>query len=88
MAIRQNIDSIIERLKTERDELKVQMHLARAELRDEYEELETRFGELESRGKRVRDETGDSAEQLEAAAKLLAEEIKAGYERIWKAIKE
>lgn len=88
MAIRQNIDSIIERLKTERDELNVRLHLARAELRDEYHDLEKRLGELESRGKRIREETGESAEQLEAATKLLAEEIKAGYERIRKAISE
>lgn len=88
MAIRQNIDSIIERLKTERDELKVRLHLARAELRDEYNDLDKRLGELENRGKRIRDETGESAEQLEAAAGLLADEIKAGYERIRKAIME
>ena len=36
----EKLENLWQELKTERDELRVQMHLAKAELRDEWEELE------------------------------------------------
>ena len=34
------LEDLIDSLKTQRDELRVQMHLAKAEIRDEWEEIE------------------------------------------------
>ena len=39
----------IDKLREERDELRVQMHLAAAEVRDEFEELEEKWSQLETR---------------------------------------
>jgi 5'-deoxynucleotidase YfbR-like HD superfamily hydrolase len=42
-----DLEKVVQNLKTLRDEIKVQLHLAKAELKDEWEELEPRFEEME-----------------------------------------
>ena len=66
-------------LKRERDELKLQLHLAKAEVRDEWEELERKWNhvrpQLEKRG-------GEIAEDTKKTVGVIAEEIMEGYRRI------
>lgn len=70
-----------------RDELKVQMHLAKAELRDEWNEtLEPRFWELKSKLDRFEEASVETAVELQSAMKSLMEEIREGYERIRKSM--
>ena len=72
----------IELLQTARDELRVQLHLAGAEARDRWEELERSWHHLESHGKRVSEAASEATSGIEDAARLLIDEIKSGYERI------
>jgi hypothetical protein len=70
-----------------RDELKVQMHLAKAEFRDEWnQKLEPRFWELKTKLDRVEEASAETAVELRSAVKLLTEELKDGYERIRKSL--
>ncbi len=80
--IHQEYNQLIEKLTTERDELNVQMHLAKAEIRDEWQEVETKWHELRNKGELLRGEAAHSAEEIAAAAQLLGEEIKKGYQNV------
>ena len=71
-----------EGLRRTRDELAVQAKLGVAELRDRWEILEKRWYELEGRLKVVADETHQDVEDARAAAKLLVEELREGYEHL------
>jgi hypothetical protein len=66
----------------QRDELRVKLHLAKADVRDEWEELEHKWAEVQSKFSQVQKTADKSMDDIEAAARLLAEEIQRGYDRI------
>jgi len=65
-----------------RDELRVQMHLARAEAGDLFEELEQRWHELEKRLEQVAGEARKPMDEARDAARGLVDELKDGYRKI------
>lgn len=69
-------------LKTERDELLVQIHLAKAELKDEWEHLEKKWSSIEVELEKIKDETEDKARELYSALQVIGDELGAAYKRI------
>lgn len=69
-----------------RDELKVKMHLAKADARKEWEKLEAKWQEFERKGQAVENATEQSRQEIQEALGELSRELKEGYERIRKAI--
>jgi hypothetical protein len=76
-------DEILQDLKQRRDELRLKIHLASRELQDEWDELETKMSDF-SRRAGIR-ETGDG---LGKALGSLGTELKTGYQRIHRALKD
>jgi predicted nuclease with TOPRIM domain len=74
--------TLAEDLRRERDELRVRMHLAKAEARDEWERLESRWEHVRARLEAVGHEAGKTAEDVAAALRLAAEELRRGYARL------
>ncbi len=77
------LDDIIAELKQKRDELVVQMHLASKEAKDEWEELEEKLEDFTAKAK-----LGETGEGVGKALGQLGDELKLGYERILKAVKD
>ena len=73
-------------LDQQRDELEVQLNLAKAEARDEWEEIEKRWAKVKSKVGRAGDEATEVADDVGDAAKLLLEEIGKGYQRLRKLV--
>jgi len=67
-----------------RDEIKLKAHLGKAEAVEELEKLETKWDSFMEQYKPVAKEAGKTAENAGAALGLVADELKAGYERIRK----
>lgn len=80
------IEEELEDLRQMRDELNVQSHLARAELRDTWQDLEEGFSELERRAKQAASAAEPALKQLGADARKLVEDLREGYRRIRKSI--
>lgn len=78
------LKSLLERLETERDELKVKLGLAKLEARDEWQELEDKIQGLRGRLGRLKGEAGDAGSDVGAAFELVADEVKQGFDRIRK----
>jgi len=78
-----DIDDLWDDLKQKRDELRVQMHLASKDARDEWEELEAKMKEFAKRA-----ELEQTGAGVGKALGELGNELKAGYQRLWKAVKE
>ncbi len=76
-------DDLVQDLKTKRDELKVQMSLASMELREEWEELEAKMDDFTSKAR-----LGETGEGVGKALGDLGQEIKLGYDRLVKALKD
>jgi hypothetical protein len=71
-----------EALLQQRDELRVRLHLAKADARDEWEGLEKKWAEVQVKFSQLQKSAGESMDDIEAAARLLGEEIQKGYDRI------
>lgn len=82
--IREEMENVVRQLEQQRDELRLKLNLAKAEARDEWEKLEKQLEHLRSKLKGAREAAAQSAVDIGAAARLLAEEIRQGYERIRK----
>ena len=82
------IDKLMDDLKQWRDELNVQMHLGKADAKDLLNETEDKWEHQRSQLDAMENETSDTAKDIGAASMLLVEEIKQGYERLKKMIKE
>ena len=82
--MRDRLRETLERLEQERDELRVRLHLGKAEARQEWDKLDARISELRGRLDRAGDEAGDVMDDVGEAAKLLGEEIRTGFERLRK----
>lgn len=85
-----DFDELLEELRQKRDELRVQLHLASREARDEWEELEDKMEEFSGKAKQFAGDAGirETGEGLGRALGQLGNEIKLGYERIRKAIRD
>ncbi len=69
-------------LATARDELRVQLTLAKAEIKDEWSKLEDKYQRVEGEMRRMSDSAKTPAKDLGQAARTLLDEIKHGYDRV------
>jgi len=79
-----DFNEMIQKLKQERDELAVQMHLAKADAKDDWEELEKKWEKVSAHLEEVGKEAADAGKDVGGALDLLGGELKRGYERIRK----
>jgi DNA repair exonuclease SbcCD ATPase subunit len=77
-----DINDFWEKLKAQRDEMKVQAHLARAEFRDEWDEVEIKWQKAEQKLQRVQDHAIETTTEMQRSAKVVMEEIASTYQRI------
>ena len=83
-----SLDEIITSLKRERDELKLQMHLAGMEAKDEYERLSGKFEQLTQQYEPIGKAVDETAGNVVSALKLAGEEMLSGFQRVRKAIQD
>lgn len=75
---------VVADLERERDELKLRIHLAKAEGRDELARMDERLAELKLRASAAGTEARGAMDDVGDAAKKLAAEIKEGFARVRK----
>ena len=78
-------DDVLAKLKQERDELALKMHLGKKEAAAEWERLEAKWHEVTARKTApVNDAADETTVGIGLALELAAEELTKGYERIRK----
>lgn len=82
--IKKRVDSLIQDVKQEYGELRVQANLAKREAADELRALQPKIRQLEAKSKELGGATASAAKDIGAAAKLLGEEIRDGFRDIAK----
>lgn len=85
---KEKLNRALENLKTQRDELRVQLHLANAELKDEWEELEEHWKEVERKLDAIRENTSDAAREAGEVLYIIGDELGNAYGRIRSRIHE
>jgi len=69
-------------LKTTRDEVRVQIHLGKAELKDDWEELEDKWQHTERKLEKAGDDAKEMAGDAQDKMKVVVDELSAAYARI------
>ena len=82
--IKEEVEELADDLRQRRDELRLQLHLAGAEAKESWEDLEKKWGHFESKAALMRKEAKSAGAEIGEAAKLLGGEIKDGYKRLKK----
>jgi len=82
------LDDLVSTVKKERDELKLQIHLASMDAKDEYERLSGKCDQLAEEYQPLTDAVGKTADNLMSALGMVADELKIGFQRVRKAIDE
>ena len=77
-----------QQLKTQRDEIKVQIHLAQAELKDELEELEPKWHEAQKKFNELKQGTEEAAADVQNTMKVVVDELSTAYARIKTRLKD
>ena len=85
-----DFDEILEELKQKRDELRVQMHLASKEIKDEWDELEEKMEDFSGKARQFANdaELKKTGEGIGDALGQLGGELKRGYERVRDALND
>jgi hypothetical protein len=88
MSINQQISKKFEQLskelQTDRDEIKLQLHLLNMDAKKEWNELEKKYEQFKAKASTVSGVAEDSAGNVTEALKLVAEELRNGYKHIKK----
>jgi CBS domain-containing protein len=80
--LKARVEGELDELRRVRDELRVRLHLAKAEAKDLWDHLERRFGELETHAKRVVARSEAPIHDMGDAARRLVDELRKGYREL------
>lgn len=84
----EKIRALYEQLKTQRDELRVQMHLGAAELKEEWEAAEKQWQHVEQKLEKAGEEAGEAAHEARETLGVIGEELSTAYRRIRERLKD
>ena len=82
------VQRMISKLKQERDELSLQIHLGKAETKELWDKLDDQWNQLSNEYEPVKDAVSDTAEGVWAGLELIAGEIKNGFDRVKQSLDE
>ena len=82
MKIQEELEKLRDGLLQQRDELRVQLNLAKLEAREEWEKTEEKLEHFKAKLEEVSGEAIEATEDVWASVKMLGEEIERAYKRI------
>ncbi|KPJ88450.1 MAG: hypothetical protein AMJ53_16795 [Gammaproteobacteria bacterium SG8_11] len=86
MELYEEIRKLNDTLKTERDELKLKIHLGKMEAQEEWEKAEQQWQHFKTKAEELGTASKESAQEVGAALKLLGEELGNAFSRIRKSL--
>lgn len=88
IAIKDEVNGLLAKLKTERDEIHLKLHLATMDVQQEFEVAEEKWAALKDKGEELARESADMTEEWKAKVDIVAEELSDAYQRIAKRLTE
>ncbi len=82
--LKEDLNTVFEELKTQRDVLALKIHLAKADVKDEWQLLEKKWDHFSARSGQVKEEVKETADDVGEDLKYLTEDLREGYSRIIK----
>ena len=88
MSIKHDFEKLLDKLQSERDEIKLKLHLASMEAKEEFDEAEKQWGQLKIKAAEIADDSVETSEEFIDKAKIVGEELKKAYNRISKRLSD
>ncbi len=88
MDIQSEFEDLKAKLKQQRDEINVKLHLAGMEVKQEWEKADLQWDKLNDKITDIADEAKETGEDVIEGAKTIAEELTLAYERIKERLKD
>jgi hypothetical protein len=84
MELQEELTKLSETLKQQRDEIRLQIHLATADLKDEWEESEREWDHFKDKFAEIIDESKETTSEFLEKTRIVGEELKIAYKTIQK----
>lgn len=88
MSIQSEFEELTEKLKQQRDEINLKLHLAGMEAKEELEKADSQWDKLNEKIVEIADDAKETGDDFIAGAKVIAEELSSAYERIKARLKD
>lgn len=88
MNIKEDFNNLLDKLKAERDEINLKLHLASMEAKEEFESAEHQWTLVKTKAAEIADDSVETSEEFITKAKVVGEELKDTYQRIAKRLTE
>lgn len=87
MGVQEEFKTLSDKIKQYRDEARVQLHLARQDVKDEFDDLEQEWDKFRTRFDEVVNDASEASQEARQTARKLGEDLKSGYQNIRNKIK-
>lgn len=84
MEMKEEFKKLVEKLRTERDEINLKIHLASMDAKEEFEEAEKKWRQVKAKASDIADDAVVTSEEFITKTKIVGEELKETYNRISK----
>ncbi len=82
MSFQEELKKLSEKIKQYRDEARVQLHLAREDVKDEWDDLEKDWERFRGKLDQILRDAEDAGKEARQTAQKLGEDLKTGYQNI------
>ena len=82
MDLQKEFETLVENLKSERDEIKLKLHLASMDVQDEFQNVEKKWDDISKKAVEIADDSKETSEEFIGKVKIVGEELKGAYSRI------
>jgi len=87
MSLQEQLKSLSEKIKQYRDEARVQLHLAKEDVRDEWDDLEKDMERFRNKMDTILHDADDASQEAKQTLQKLGEDLKTGYQNIREKLK-
>ena len=84
MGMKEEFNKLIDKLRMERDEINLKIHLASMDAKKEFEQAEKQWSQLKVKASEIADDAVETSEEFVSKSKIVGEELKETYRRISK----
>ncbi len=87
MSLQEQLKSLSEKIRQYRDEARVQLHLAKEDVRDEWDDLEKDMERFRNKMDSILHDADDASQEAKQTLQKLGEDLKTGYQNIREKLK-
>jgi hypothetical protein len=88
MEMKEEFTKLVDKLRMERDEIKLKIHLASMDVKKEFEAAEKQWSHIKIKASEITDGAVEASEDLINKSKIVGDELKETYKRISKRLSE